>query len=249
MKRFSAFLLTTVLIFSCAACSDTQNPPIEASLIETSHGTSNDNSEATADIDIKRAETENIDNTENMAANIDPEDIYETAQLSYDLIECAESLCKSGMGIISSAWHFGIWDAPECETSTVIEKLSAQIGFEVSFIEENGNYTADELINGDGNFGGWEFCLMTAENCLSASGTYTSVNEALDAARDLIREIPDDYENYQNLKEYYTKVAAYAAYFENVTGSYNDLIEAITEYEDDIKAAKEPLLFDLSNPF
>lgn len=160
------------------------------------------------------------------------------------MIEGAESLCKSGMRIISSAWHFGIWDAPECETSTVIEKLSAQIGFEVSFVEENGNYTADELINGDGNFGGWEFCLMTAENCLSASGTYTSVNEALDMARDLIREIPDDYANYQNLKDYYTKVAAYAAYFENVSGSYNDLIEAIDKYEKEIQEAKEPLLFD-----
>ena len=61
------------------------------------------------------------------------------------------------MGIISSAWYFGIWDAPE--------------------------------------------------NCLSAAGTYTSVNGALDMARDLIWEIPDDYEN-------------------------------------DIQAAKEPLLFD-----
>lgn len=235
MKRFSVFLLTTVLIFNCAACSVTQN-----STMDYSHEAGDDNTETAA---------ENINNADTTTENINSQKINETAQLSYDLIECAESLCKSGMGIISSAWHFGIWDAPECETSTVIEKLSAQIGFEVSFIEENGNYTADELINGDGNFGGWEFCLMTAENCLSASGTYTSVNEALDAARDLIREIPDDYENYQNLKEYYTKVASYAAYFENVTGSYNDLIEAITEYEDDIKAAKAPLLFDLSNPF
>lgn len=231
MKRFSAFLLTTVLIFNCTACSDTQNLPIEAS-----HEASSDNSEAAA----------NIDNTETAAENadIDPEEINETAQLAYDLIACAESLCKSGMEVISSAWHFGIWDAPDCESSTVIEKLSAQIGFEVSFIEENGNYTADELINGNGNFGGWEFCLMTAENCLSAAGTYTSVNEALDMARDLIREIPNDYANYQNLKNYYTKVAAYAAYFENVSGSYNDLIEAIDKYEKDIQTAKEPLLFD-----
>lgn len=64
---------------------------------------------------------------------------------------------------------------------------------------------------------------MTAENCLSAIGAYTSVDEALVAARVLIREIPDDYVNCQYLKDYFTKVAAYAEYFENVSGSYNDL--------------------------
>lgn len=114
----------------------------------------------------------------------------------------------------------------------------------ISFIEENGGYTADELINGDGNFDGWELCLMTAENCLSAIGAYTSVDEALVAARVLIREIPDDYVNCQYLKDYFTKVAAYAEYFENVSGSYNDLTEAVTEYENRIRTAKEPLLFD-----
>lgn len=221
MKHFATFLLAMTLIFSCTACSTVQNP-----LGENSHGNG-------------------TENTENSAI-VEPEKISEAeiAQQAYDLIDSAESLCKGGMGIISSAWHFGIWDAPECETDTVIERLSAQIGFDVSFIEENGGYTADTLVNGDGDFGGWEFCLMTAENCLSAIGAYTSVNETLDAARDLIRELPDDYANYQYLKDYYTKVAAYAAYFENVSGSYNDMVEAVDEYESKIQAAKEPLLFD-----
>lgn len=225
MKRFSVFLLTMTLIFSCAACSAVQNPSMG---------------------NMGNPKEDDIDNTENVSANVESEEINEVeiAQQAYDLINSVESLCKSGMGIISAAWHFGIWDAPECEADVVMERLSVQIGFDVSFIEENGGYTADELINGDGNFDGWEFCLMTAENCLYASGVYTSVNEALDMARDLIRKLPVDYTNYQYLKNYYTKVAAYAAYFENVSGSYNDLTEAIAEYESNIQAAKEPLLFD-----
>lgn len=125
------------------------------------------------------------------------------------------------------------------------ERLSARIGFEVSFTEENGGYTADELVNGDGTYDGWELCLMTAENCLSAVEVYDSVNETLDTARSMIRELPDDYTHYQSLRDYYTKVAAYASYFENISGSYNDLIEAITEYESDIQSVKEPLLFEV----
>ena len=221
MKRFFVFLLILMLILGCVACSYDQNPPV---------GNSQGN-------EIKEIES---------PSNMEPEKIDETeiAQQAYDLIDSAESLCKSGMGVISAAWYFGIWDAPECDTDSVIEYLSVQIGFDVSFIEENSDYTADELVNGDGNFDGWEFCLMTAENCLSAAGAYTSVNETLDAARDLIRELPDNYANRQYLKDYYAKVTAYASYFENVSGSYNDLTEVITEHENKIQTAKEPLLFD-----
>lgn len=221
MKRFSVFMLTMMLVFGCVACTFVQNLPAGNSQgvgIEDTEGSTSE-------------ETEKIDETE-------------LAQQAYDLIDNAESICKSGMGIISAAWHFGIWDAPECDTDLVMERLSTQIGFDVSFIEENGGCSADELVNGDRNSDGWEFCLMTAENCVSAAGAYTSVNEALDAARDLIRQISDDYVNYQYLKDYYTKVAAYVAYFENVSGSYNDLTEAITEYESQIQTAKELLLFD-----
>lgn len=221
MKHFSLFLLTLILIFCCVACSTDQN-----STTKNSHGSGTKSTKSSAS-----------EKPEKM-------DEAEMAQQAYNLIDSAESLCKSGMGIISSAWHFGIWDAPGCETNVVMERLSAQIGFDVSFIEENGGYTADELVHGNGDFGGWEFCLMTAENCLSAIEAYTSVNKALDAARDLIREIPDDYANYQYLKDYYTKVAAYAAYFENVSGSYNDLLDAIANYESSIQKSKEPLLFE-----
>ena len=221
MKTFSVFLLAVMLAFCCEACSSVQNSPAG-------------NSQGSG---VKKQEG---------FASVGPEKTDETeiAQQAYDLIDSAELLCKSGIGAISAAWHFGIWDAPECDTDSVIERLSAQIGFDVPFIEENGGYTADELVNGNGDFSGWEFCLMTAENCLSSSGAYTSVNVALDTARDLIRQIPNDDTTYQYLKDYYTKVATYAAYFENVSGSYNDLTEAIAKYESKIQEAKEPLLFD-----
>lgn len=221
MKRFAASLLAMMVVFSCAACSDVQRPSGEK---------------------LYGSETESIKSS--ISAELEEIDETEIAQKAYDLIDNAEALCKDGMEIISSAWHFGIWNAPECGTDTVLEQLSAQIGFDISFIEENGGYTAYELVNGDGNLDGWEFCLMTAENCLSAAGAYSFVNETLDDARDLIRKLPDDYVNCRYLKDYYTKVAAYAAYFENVSGSYNDLIEAIDRYESNIQTAKEPLLFD-----
>lgn len=222
MKRLLVFVLTITLTFCFTAC---------AVIEDASPGESHESGKSNTETIEETKEAETIDFTE-------------TAQQAYDLVEDAESLCKSGMSIISAAWHFGIWDAPECGVDIVMERLSTQTGFEVSFIEENGGCTADELVNGDGTYGGWEFCLMTAENCLSAIGVYDSISESLDMARNMIRELPDDYTHYQNLRDYYTKVVAYASYFENISGSYNDLIEAITEYENNIQSVKAPLLFD-----
>ncbi|MDY3281991.1 hypothetical protein [Dysosmobacter sp.] len=168
----------------------------------------------------------------------------EIARQAYDCIESAETLCKSGMIIIDAAWHFGIWDAPECGADAVMEQLSRQTGFDVSFLEQNGGCTADELANGDETFDGWEYCVTAAENCLAAYGTYDALDQAMNTAQELIRELPADDLNSRSLKDYYTEVAAYAAYFEDVTGSYNDLTAAITRYESDIQAVKKPLLFD-----
>lgn len=222
MKRAFLVLLLMTLILNCVACSTAKKITVEEPSI-------------TDDSNMKVV----IDSMES-----EKTDEVEIAQQAYDLIEGAESNCKQAMKIIEAAWHFGIWNAPECKTDEVIERLSAKIGCDISFIEEHGGYTADELVNGNEDFPGWEFCLMTAENCLSAIGVYDFTNEALDSARDLIRQLSTDYTHYQSLKDYYTKVAAYVAYFENISGSYNDLTAAITEYESGIQMAKEPLLFD-----
>lgn len=168
----------------------------------------------------------------------------EVAQSAYDCIEAAELLCKTGMEIISTAWHFGIWDTPECNTANILDKLAVQIGFEAAYIEQNGGYSVGQLVNGDNDFPAWEYCLWTAENCLIAADVYTSLEEALETAQTLLKSLTEKYEHHQDLKDYYTKVAVYAEYFKKVTGSYNDMTAAVLKYEEDIQKAKEPLLFD-----
>ncbi len=110
MNRLLVFVLTITLTFCFTAC---------AMIEDASPGESHESGKS---------------NTETIEETKEPEktDYTETAQQAYDLVEDAESLCKSGMSIISVAWHFGIWDAPECAADIVTERLSAQIGFEFS---------------------------------------------------------------------------------------------------------------------
>lgn len=218
MKKIFAYFLAVVLISACAGCKNNDRSIQEGAREETEDTTADDEVTIVSDDEL--------------------------AQEAYDCIEHAELLCKGGVGAIFAAWHFGIWDAPECSEDTVLDKLSAQIGIDVPYIEENGGYSAEQLIYGEDDLPGWEFCLWTTENCLAAGGTYRVVGDSLDAAKECIKSLSREYISYQDLRDYYTKVAVYAAYFNDITGSYSDLEEAIPQYEDDIKTAKEKLLFD-----
>lgn len=166
------------------------------------------------------------------------------AQLAYVLIDSAESLCKNGVANIRDAWCFGIYDAPDCDLSTVTDRLAAQIGFDPIFVKENCGCTASELINGTADFPAWEYCLSATERCYAANGTYDTIDESLESAKALIQLLPESYSHHGDLKNYYTKVFEYVGFFKDVTGSYNELSSTIFNYEFYIKTAKEPLLFD-----
>ena len=118
------------------------------------------------------------------------------------------------------------------------------MGVERSFLEENGGYAAEDFLNGDGTYDGWQFCLWATENCYAAIGYYEGLDSAMETAQDVIKSLPEGYEYRQALKDYYTKTAAYVAYFEDVSGSYNSSGDTVVEYENAIEAAKEGLLFD-----
>lgn len=130
------------------------------------------------------------------------------------------------------------------DADTVLDGLASRMGVERSFLEENGGYTAEDFLNGDGTYDGWQFCLWATENCYAAAEIYDTLDAALDAAKAAIQQLPEDHKSYQALKDYYTKAAAYAAYFEDVTGSYNSSGDSVAAYESAIEAAKEGLLFD-----
>lgn len=179
----------------------------------------------------------------------------ELAQHAYDLLEAAETICGQGMQSYRSVWQYGIEIGVEQESAvllgesgpdadTVLDGLASRMGVERSFLEENGGYTAEDFLHGDGTYDGWQFCLWATENCYAAIGYYEGLDSAMETAQDIIKSLPEGYEHRQALKDYYTKVAAYAAYFEDVTGSYNSSGDSVAAYESAIETAKEGLLFD-----
>ncbi len=164
-----------------------------------------------------------------------------SAQKAYELLEQAEEICINGMDDIYNAWRFGIYEADDCYTSTIFYKLSLETSFSSSELEENGGFSASSLVSGDDN---WQYCLWAVKNCLKNRGDFDEVDRLLAESKIAIQSISSDYEYYSAFKEYYAKVASYAEFFKETTGSFNQLVDTISDYENDIRTAKEIFKFD-----
>ena len=139
----------------------------------------------------------------------------ELAQHAYDLLEAVETACREGMRCYRSVWQYGIEIGVEQESAallgesgsdadTVMDGLASRMGVERSFLEENGGYAAEDFLNGDGTYDGWQFCLWATENCYAAIGYYEGLDSAMETAQDGIKSLPEGYEYRQALQDYYT---------------------------------------------
>ena len=171
-------------------------------------------------------------------------DDRENAQKAYELLVDAEKICIEGMDDIYGAWHFGLYDAGEYTSSEVFDKLALRTSFSAYELKDNGGWSGEYLVEGDGELAGWEFCLYAVENCLEARGDFDRVDLLLEESKKQIQLLGESYEYTVDFKNYYTKVSSYAEFFKNVTGSFKQLQTTITEYENGIRTAKEVFRFE-----
>lgn len=73
------------------------------------------------------------------------------------------------------------------------------------------------------------------ENVYSARGTTEDIQDKLDTAKNTLKEIDSDYEYYASLKDYYTTVSSYYDFCEHLTGTFEQMQDTITGYENDIR--------------
>ncbi len=216
MKKTITLLLILAFVFSFCSCSGGNSNETSKNYVTT----------ATTEI----PEEPNMD--------------YENAQKAYEMLEKAENLCKDGMDDIYGAWYFGIYDADSYTSSTVFKMLALQTSFSATELSTNGGYSGSLLVSGLGSTSEWQFCLWTVQNCLEARGDFAEVDSLLEESKTLIQNISKEYEYYSAFKNYYTKVASYAEFFKATTGSFNQLQNTISSYENEIRTAKEIFKFD-----
>lgn len=162
--------------------------------------------------------------------------VYDNAKLAYEKLNEVAALCIVGMDDIYGAWYFGIYDADEWDSSSVLIMLSAETP---SFTDDELQVALKELgISAYSLTTSWESCVYVVEIAHVQAGTYDKIITLLAETQAIMQELTDKYEDYTyypKLKEYYAKVSSYAEFFESPTGSFNQLADTINDYENTIR--------------
>ena len=169
--------------------------------------------------------------------------IYENAKAAYDKLNQASAICISGMDDVYNAWYFGIYEADDTTSSTVVDQLAKKL----TFTETQLNNTINKWgISKYDLTQDWEKCLTLEYFAHYDAGTYTKLQTLLSEAQKILQELTNtysDYTFYPSLKEYYSVLSSYADFFENPSGSFKQLADTVIDYENKIRTYQTDIGF------
>ena len=171
------------------------------------------------------------------------EQAFNNAKLAFEKLNEAAQLCIAGMDDVYGAWHFGIYDADDYSSSYVAMYLSLETSFTTNEITQacsDAGFSVSYLTYD------FNYCLWAIEQAHINRGTFDQLHTLLGDVQSILQEMSEkygDYAYYPKLKEYYAKVASYADFFENTTGSFQQLATTINDYENSIRTYQSDLNF------
>jgi hypothetical protein len=182
---------------------------------------------------------------------------FDTAKDAYTELSNAADLTISVMDSIYGAWYFGIYKAKDSSTTTVIADLAKNTSLSQSDLQKALKSTADKydvseatllwaLADKADSISSWQFCLDVVKEAYSINGTFDRIQSSIDTADASLKTMTaefDDYKHYPTLKDFYSKVASYAEFAQSPTGSFQQLKDTISDYENSIRTYRTDLSF------
>ena len=218
MKRLIALILATVMLLSLAACGAKEEPFDEDAITEKAF---EDSKEAFLLI-----------TTAYMATNEYAVDIYEAWRLGVNARKDYDS--ESELDDFVDEMHIG-----EEHIKQAVANLLSKDAYEYGDWEflpymYNGSY-----------FSAWVSVISEAYVC---SGDVEEIGGYLTEAKDLMKELSNDYSDYEHypvLKEYFTNTLAFYDFCQHPEGTFEQVVETFNSYRNN---ARE-YFFDLNYVF
>lgn len=174
------------------------------------------------------------------------EKVFQNASIAFDKLNQITELCVKGMDDIYDSWYIGLY---ESDISDIPTKGSL-----ITLISEKTSFSNEELVKACNDlnlrvlelYTDWNYCIWIVEQAHVNRGTYDRIHTLLTEVNSALKEIGDsysDYEYYPTLKSYYAKASSYADFFENTTGSFNQLADTINDYENALRTYQSDLSF------
>ena len=182
---------------------------------------------------------------------------FDTAKEAYTALCEAADETIALIDDIYESWLFGIYDADECTSSTIVSTLAKEIGVSVGAMEDAVESYATSMevdadtvkyvmINGAGSSSAWQYCLHVTQQIYKDDGTIDNINSKIQSANAALKTMTsdfDDYKHYPILKDFYSKVSSYASFAQELGVSFEQLKNTITDYENSIRTYKSDLSF------
>ena len=194
---------------------------------------------------------------------------FEVSSEAYAAIQLAYEMTDMYGSDIYNAWKTGIFDRKEMsldklskETGLSKDELTEGIYVSLASLTEDGDVdSVKKSINDTGTEPDMLFdfyidyffeddvfsgCVEIVNGAYEANGTNKAIDGALEHAKACMKELSEDfsdYEHYPELKAYYTTVLAYSDFCKNPTGSFEQLKDTINQYKNEARDAKNDLSY------
>ena len=259
MKKAISLLLVVVICLSLVACGKSEAVKAAEEAIAAIGEVTAYSGEAIANAekyyniltDAEKAEVENrmvLVDAKEAFEEVRGKIVYNNAKAAYEKLKEVAELCISGMDDIYNAWHFGLYSADDCTTSNIYTELANETSFSSSELQEAaaqlGGFSAKTmaalLVND------WQYCVLTVKEAITMRGDYDTITAHMANAEKILQTLTkefDDYTYYPKLKDYYASVKSYVEFFTNPTGSFNQLVDTINNYENGIRTLESDVSF------
>ncbi len=179
------------------------------------------------------------------------ETAFDIAKEAYDLIDVAYAITDNFGSDVYEAWRLGIYEDDEILDDGVgylaselsLSEREIIAGVALAFTDEGEEPKA--MTKSDANLyfnlledSLFSFCVMVVSKAYEANGKAEEAQNALDAAKELMKKMSEkysDYEHYPNLKEYYTTTKSFFAFCQEPTGSFEQVKNTINDYRNEAR--------------
>lgn len=254
MKRIVLLVLVLALCLSLCACGKSKAAKEAEAAIDAigevtiDSGESIKNAEKLYNI-LTDAEKSDVDNrlalvdAQEKYAELQSKVTYDNAKKAYEALNEVADMCVSGMDAVYGAWYYGVYES-NAKYGVTFYALSLEVpGFSSSEIEDAAKVIGMKESSLKGK---WQNCLNLVLSAIALRGDYEAIEEKMLAAENILQELTstyDDYTYYPKLKSYYSAVSSYVDFYENPTGSFNQLADTVKEFENTIRTYEADVSF------
>lgn len=255
MKKIISMLLVIAMCLALAACGKSKSAAVKSAedAIAAIGEVTVDSGEAIANAeklygiltDAEKAEVENrlvLVEAQEAYETVRGEIVYKNAKEAYEKLKEVSVLCVEGMDAIYGAWYFGIYDAED------------SYSFDYDLAVEVSGFTSDDIeaareslgISEDLAGSDWNFSLWIIQEAITMKGDYDTISANMTEAENVLQALTneyDDYTYYPKLKEYYAAVKSYVEFFTSPSGSFNQLVDTVNDYENKIRTLESDVGF------